>query len=121
SGRSVGDAGDPARRPAAGQSRRRRRGRAVTGVTEGARSLPVPDGLDGLRLDVAVARLFGLSRTAAAELVDGGAVTVDGGQARKSDRVRGGAWLEVELPAAPAAPAPVAVPGLAVVFEDDDV
>ena len=30
------------------------------------RSLPVPEGLDGLRLDQAVARLFGLSRTPAA-------------------------------------------------------
>ena len=30
------------------------------------RSLPVPDGLDGMRLDQAVSRLFGLSRTAAA-------------------------------------------------------
>mgnify|MGYP001794655335 CR=1 FL=1 len=29
------------------------------------RLLPVPDGLDGLRLDVAMARLLGLSRTAA--------------------------------------------------------
>ena len=29
------------------------------------RSLPVPDGLDGMRLDQAVSRLFGLSRTAA--------------------------------------------------------
>ena len=33
------------------------------------RSLPVPDGLDGLRLDAAVARMFGLSRTTAATLV----------------------------------------------------
>jgi 23S rRNA pseudouridine1911/1915/1917 synthase len=94
----------------------------MTGVTEGSRSLPVPDGLDGLRLDVAVSRLFGLSRTSAAELVDGGAVTLDGRDARKSDRVSGGAWLEVELPGAPepAAP-PAAVPGLTVVYEDDDI
>jgi 23S rRNA pseudouridine1911/1915/1917 synthase len=94
----------------------------MTGVTEGSRSLPVPDGLDGLRLDVAVSRLFGLSRTSAAELVDGGAVTLDGRDARKSDRVSGGAWLEVELPGAPepAAP-PAAVAGLTVVYEDDDI
>src|SRR3954470_1323870 len=94
----------------------------MTGVTEGSRSLPVPDGLDGLRLDVAVSRLFGLSRTSAAELVDGGAVTLDGRDVRKSDRVSGGAWLEVDLPGAAApAPPPVVVPGLAVVYEDDDV
>jgi 23S rRNA pseudouridine1911/1915/1917 synthase len=94
----------------------------MTGVTEGSRSLPVPDGLDGLRLDVAVSRLFGLSRTSAAELVDGGAVTLDGRDVRKSDRVSGGAWLEVDLPGAPepAAP-PAAVAGLTVVYEDDDI
>ena len=42
------------------------------------RSLPVPDGLDGMRLDQAVSRLFGLSRTAAAALVDAGDALVDG-------------------------------------------
>jgi 23S rRNA pseudouridine1911/1915/1917 synthase len=87
------------------------------------RALPVPDGLDGLRLDVALARLFGLSRTAAAELVEAGAVSVAGRTTAKSDRVRTGDWLEVALPAAaPAATAPAeAVPGLVVVHEDDDL
>jgi 23S rRNA pseudouridine1911/1915/1917 synthase len=86
------------------------------------RALPVPDGLDGLRLDVAVARLFGVSRTAAAGLLDTGAVAVDGKDARKSDRVSAGEWLEVTLPAA-ATPAPQAerVPGLRVVHEDEDI
>jgi 23S rRNA pseudouridine1911/1915/1917 synthase len=91
-------------------------------VTIQARSLPIPDGLDGLRLDVALARLFGLSRTAAVELLEAGSVTVDGRDARKSDRVAGGAWIEVALPAAAAAvPAPEVVPGLRVVYEDDDL
>ena len=86
------------------------------------RSLPVPDGLDGLRVDVAVARMFGLSRTAAADLADAGAVVLDGRAARKSDRVGGGVWLEVALPGptGPAAP-PEVVPGLRVVYEDDDL
>ena len=86
------------------------------------RTLPLPDGLDGLRLDVALSRLFGFSRTSAADLVDAGSVTVDGREVNKSERVRGGAVLEVTLPAAeaPAAPAePVA--GLAIVYEDDDI
>jgi 23S rRNA pseudouridine1911/1915/1917 synthase len=83
----------------------------------------VPEGLDGLRLDAAVARLFGLSRTAAAQLVAAGNVLLDGSAAAKSDRVSGGAWLEVELPPPPAAeaPEPQAVPGLEVRYEDDDV
>jgi 23S rRNA pseudouridine1911/1915/1917 synthase len=86
------------------------------------RSLPVPDGLDGLRVDVAVSRLFGVSRTAAADLVDRGAVVIDGRAVRKSDRVGGGGWLEVALPepAAPAA-APEVVPGLRIVYEDADL
>jgi 23S rRNA pseudouridine1911/1915/1917 synthase len=76
-------------------------------VTTQARSLPIPDGLDGLRLDVAVARLFGLSRTAAADLLEAGSVTLDGRDGRKSDRVTSGAWIEVALlVTADAAPPP---------------
>ena len=86
------------------------------------RTLPLPDGLDGLRLDVALSRLFGLSRTSAADLVESGSVTVDGREALKSERVRGGAVLEVALPAVES-PAPAAEPvaGLALVYEDDDI
>jgi 23S rRNA pseudouridine1911/1915/1917 synthase len=87
------------------------------------RSLPVPDGLEGERLDAALARLFGLSRTRAAELVGAELVRVDGSPAAKSDRVQAGSWLEVELPsAAPAAPVEAEpVPGLRVIHDDDDL
>jgi len=87
------------------------------------RTLPVPDGLDGLRLDAALARLFGLSRTAAASLADAGEVSVGGVVRGRSDRVAAGDWLEVALPAPAAAPTapPVSVPGLRVVYADDDV
>ncbi|HEV7192828.1 MAG TPA: RluA family pseudouridine synthase [Jatrophihabitantaceae bacterium] len=88
-----------------------------------SRLLPVPDGLDGLRLDVALARLFGLSRTRAAEMVDEGRVSLDGAVPLRSAKVRGGAILEVRLPsadtAAPVEPAPV--DGLVVLYDDDDV
>jgi 23S rRNA pseudouridine1911/1915/1917 synthase len=86
------------------------------------RTLPLPDGLDGLRLDVALSRLFGLSRTSAADLVEAGSVTLDGREATKSERVRSGSMLEVVLPEAdaPAAPAEP-VPGLRIVYEDDDI
>jgi 23S rRNA pseudouridine1911/1915/1917 synthase len=83
--------------------------------------VPLPEGLDGLRLDVALARMFGLSRTSAVELVDAGAVLVDGRPPMKSDRVTTGSWLEVSLPA-PAAPvAAEPVPGLRIVYDDDDL
>ncbi|MBO4206970.1 RluA family pseudouridine synthase [Micromonospora echinofusca] len=91
--------------------------------TGDTRSLPVPDGLDGMRLDQAVSRLFGLSRTAAAALVEAGDALVDGAVRGKSDKVDAGSWLEVTLPAPASAPVvvPQAVPGLRVVYADDDI
>jgi 23S rRNA pseudouridine1911/1915/1917 synthase len=88
-----------------------------------SRALPVPDGLDGMRLDQAISRLFGLSRTAAAALVEAGDAAVDGIPRPKSDKVSAGAWLEVTLPdpAATAEVVPQAVPGLRVVYADDDI
>jgi 23S rRNA pseudouridine1911/1915/1917 synthase len=89
----------------------------------GRRTLPVPDGLDGLRVDAALARLFGLSRTAAAALADAGEVSIGGVQQGKSDRVSAGDWLEVDLPPPPAPPSaePEPVPGMTVVYADDDI
>ncbi|HVQ94454.1 MAG TPA: RluA family pseudouridine synthase [Mycobacteriales bacterium] len=89
----------------------------------GRRTLPVPDGLDGLRVDAALARLFGLSRTAAAALADKGEVSIGGVAQGRSDRVSAGDWLEVELPPPPAPPsmAPQPVPGLTVIYADDDI
>jgi 23S rRNA pseudouridine1911/1915/1917 synthase len=89
----------------------------------GQRSLPVPDGLDGMRLDQAVSRLFGLSRTAAATLVESGDALVDGIPRPKSEKVAAGSWLEVTLPSPVAAPAVVAAPvhGLGIIYSDDDI
>ncbi len=90
------------------------------GVTD-HRSLPVPEGLDGLRLDAALSRLFGLSRTAAVTVIEAGGVSVDGRVRGKSDRVLAGATLEVDLPTVERAPTrpPEVVAGLRVVHEDD--
>jgi 23S rRNA pseudouridine1911/1915/1917 synthase len=90
----------------------------------GERRVPVPDGLDGERLDAALARMFGLSRTRAAELIGAGAVLVGGRPAGKSDRVPAGEWLDVTLPPVLAdEPLPVTdpVPGLKICFEDSDL
>jgi len=85
--------------------------------------LPVPDGLDGLRLDVAVSRMLGFSRTVAAELVDTGHVLIDGAEPKGSVKVRGGQWLEVTLPEpdAPFANEAQNVDGLTVLYDDDDI
>lgn len=87
------------------------------------RCLDVPEGLDGLRLDAALSRLFGLSRTSAVAIIEQGGVQVDGRVRGKADRVVAGATLEVQLPGSEptAVPAPEAVAGLAVVFEDDHI
>lgn len=90
----------------------------------GSRYLPVPEGLAGERADVAVARLTGMSRTKAGELLDDGAVLLDGVPIVRSVRLSADAVLEISIPqpvpAAPAVP-PSAVPGLVVVHDDDDI
>jgi len=87
------------------------------------RSLPVPEGLDGERIDVALSRLLGLSRSKSAELVVAGHVDLSGRPASKGDRVEAGQWLAIRLPDPPAPPQIIAepVPGLRVVYDDADL
>lgn len=89
----------------------------------GIRSLPVPDGLDGMRVDAGLAKLLGLSRSAVAELAESGEVLLDGRVAGKSDRLVAGGSLQVTLPAAAEPPRvrPVLVDGLRVLHSDDDL
>jgi 23S rRNA pseudouridine1911/1915/1917 synthase len=87
-----------------------------------SRSLPVPDGLDGTRVDAALAKMLGFSRTFAAEVVDAGGVAMDGRSLAKSDKLRGGAWLEVSwAPKEEPRVIPMAVPDLGIVYDDDDI
>jgi 23S rRNA pseudouridine1911/1915/1917 synthase len=87
------------------------------------RTVPVPEGLDGLRLDAAISRLFGLSRTAAAHIVTSGGASLDGKPAAKSDRVSAGETLDVDLPSPDTelSRPPEVVEGLTVLYEDDDL
>ncbi|MGZ4494727.1 MAG: S4 domain-containing protein, partial [Nocardioides sp.] len=64
-----------------------------------SRSVLVPDGLAGERLDAALARMFGFSRSRAADLIGAGHVTLDGITPSKSDRVEAGSMLDVQIPA----------------------
>lgn len=89
------------------------------------RQLPVPDGLDGMRVDAGLSRLLGLSRTVVATLAEDGMIALDGRAAGKSDRLTAGSWLEVELPE-PEAPSVITAPpelvgGMTVLYEDDDI
>ncbi len=88
------------------------------------RSLPVPDGLAGERVDAGLARLLGVSRTRAAELAEAGGVHLDGRAVGKSDRLVAGAWLTIDMspleaPAVEVEAQPV--PGMRIVHEDADV
>lgn len=86
------------------------------------RSLPVPDGLAGERVDAALAKLFGFSRTFAAEIVQAGGAQLDGRALAKSDRLAAGGWLEVswEEKHGPEV-VPVHLPELGIVHDDEDI
>lgn len=89
------------------------------------RNVLVPEGLEGERVDAAVARLFGLSRTRAAELAAEGHVEIDGAGVAKSARVMTGARIEITLPPAPTSKAleiiAEPVPGMTIIHDDDDI
>jgi 23S rRNA pseudouridine1911/1915/1917 synthase len=88
-----------------------------------SRTVLVPEGLEGERVDAAVARMLGLSRTKVAELAATGALRVDGEPAAKSDRVMAGALLEIDLPEAPAEVrvTPQVVAGVRIVYDDEHI
>lgn len=86
------------------------------------RFLPVPEGLEGERLDSALARLLGFSRSQAAELIGEGRVLLDGRLATtKSERLRAGDMLDVEIPLPPVEAVPPTPVGMDILYDDDDL
>lgn len=87
------------------------------------RTVLVPDGLAGERVDAAMARMFGFSRTRAADLVAQGNVLLDGAGVSKSDRIEAGAMLEVTIPAQvdPLEVVPEVVEGIGIIHDDDAI
>ena len=87
------------------------------------RTVFVPDGMEGERVDACLARMFGFSRTRAADLVADGLVRLDGRDVSKSDRVHGGAVLDVEIPDLrdPVAIEPQIVEGIGIIHDDDSL
>jgi 23S rRNA pseudouridine1911/1915/1917 synthase len=81
-----------------------------------------PEGIAGGRGGSGLARLLGISRTHAAELVAENRVSINGRSPSKSDRVEAGALLEATIPA-PRTAEVIAEPvdGMRIVFEDDDI
>ncbi len=83
---------------------------------------PVPDGLVGERADAALARLTGLSRTRAGQIIDAGGLRVGGIEVARSFRMPLDAVVEVEVPdAAPASAPALAVPGMRIIYDDADI
>jgi len=87
------------------------------------RVLMVPEALAGERLDAAMARLFGLSRTRAADLISEGHVSIDGASVAKSDRLVPGTMIEVAIPslADPLEVRPEIVEGIKIIHDDDSI
>ncbi|GAA4758788.1 RluA family pseudouridine synthase [Nocardioides endophyticus] len=87
------------------------------------RVLTVPEGLAGERVDAAMAQLFGLSRTRAADLIAAGHVELDGAAVAKSDRVLPGAVLDVRIPVQidPLEVRAEVVEGIKIIHDDDAI
>jgi 23S rRNA pseudouridine1911/1915/1917 synthase len=87
------------------------------------RTVLVPEGLAGERVDAAMARMFGFSRTRAADLIASGHVQVDGDGVGKSDRLHAGSLLEVSIPAEadPLVVVPELVEGIKIIHDDDSI
>ena len=90
---------------------------------EDHRTVFVPEGLAGERVDAAMARMFGLSRTKAADLIAQGLVQVDSAPVGKSDRVHAGSMLDVKIPAEndPLEVVPEIVEGIKIIHDDDAI
>lgn len=89
------------------------------------KAMPVPEGLEGERVDAAISRLLGFSRARSAHLAAEGSVILDGKVVAKGERVTAGAWLEVAMPerSGPreAAPRVEPVPGMGIVHDDTEI
>lgn len=87
------------------------------------RTLSVPEGVAGERIDSALTRVLGLSRTTVVKLLEDGEITTRGKAMPKSERVTAGQIIEVLMPAPlNADPIPLTpLEGLTVIFDDSDI
>lgn len=87
------------------------------------RYIPVPDAFAGERADAVMAKLLGLSRSKAADLLEAESVSVSGKILDKSSRVEAGQLLEIILEPArdPLEVEATLVDDLKVVYQDEDL
>lgn len=87
------------------------------------RTLSVPEGVAGERIDSALTRVLGLSRTAVVKLLEDGDITTGGKAMPKSDRVTAGQVIDVLMPA-PINTDPIPLTpleGLTIVYDDQEI
>ncbi len=87
------------------------------------RTLSVPEGVAGERIDSALTRVLGLSRTSVVKLLEDGDITTNGKVMPKSDRVVAGQVIEVLMPAPiNSDPIPLTpLEGLGIIYDDNDI
>lgn len=87
------------------------------------RTLSVPEGVAGERIDSALTRVLGLSRTSVVKLLEDGDITTNGKVMPKSERVIAGQVIEVLMPApVNSEPIPLTpIEGLSIVYDDNDI
>jgi 23S rRNA pseudouridine1911/1915/1917 synthase len=87
------------------------------------RTLSVPEGVAGERIDSALTRVLGLSRTSVVKLLEDGDITTNGKVMPKSERVIAGQIIEVLMPAPiNSEPIPLTpIEGLSIVYDDNDI
>ena len=92
-------------------------------MTRELRQLIVPEGVAGERIDSALTRVLGLSRTSIVKLLEDGDITTDNRSMQKSDRVVAGQLIEVRMPAlVNQDPIPLTpLEGLTIVYNDDEI
>jgi 23S rRNA pseudouridine1911/1915/1917 synthase len=92
-------------------------------VSREQRTLIVPEGVAGERIDSALTRVLGLSRTSIVKLIDDGDISTDGRALGKSERVTAGQMIDVLMPEQKNQdPIPLTpLEGLTVVYNDDEI
>jgi 23S rRNA pseudouridine1911/1915/1917 synthase len=85
--------------------------------------ISTPEGLDKERVDVALSRMLGLSRSTIVDLIAAGEIKRNGKIVMKSDRIATADVIDILMPAAKRAPAltPTPIEGMKVIFNDDHI
>ena len=82
--------------------------------------IPAPDALIGKRFDVAVAKMVGISRAKATELIETGQARVIGRDIHKSATLQAGDTVEIDVREERREPEPVSNE-MTIAYEDDDI